>query len=59
MKKNILWMLAAILTCGLMVTALSACSSDDDDKTEAKTEVMMAYYLKVSDDVLKVADVEG
>lgn len=57
MRKNILWMLAAILTCGLMVTALSACSSDDD-KTEAKPEVTMMYYLKVSDDVLKVADVE-
>ena len=58
MKKNVLWMLAAILVCGLMVTALSACSSDDDDKTEAKPEVTMMYYLKVSDDVLKVADVE-
>ena len=57
MKKNILWMLAAILTCGLTVTAMSACSSDDD-KTEAKPEVTMMYYLKVSDDVLKVADVE-
>ena len=50
-------MLAAILTCGLTVTAMSACSSDDD-KTEAKPEVTMMYYLKVSDDVLKVADVE-
>ena len=58
MKKNILWMLAAILVCGLTVTAMSACSSDDDDKTEAKPEVTMMYYLKVSDDVLKVADVE-
>jgi hypothetical protein len=37
---------------------MSACSSDDDDKTEAKPEVTMMYYLKVSDDVLKVADVE-
>ena len=58
MKKNVLWILAAILVCGLTVTALSACSSDDDDKTEAKPEVTMMYYLKVSDDVLKVADVE-
>ena len=57
MKKNILWMLAAVLTCGLTVTVLSACSSDDD-KTEAKTEVTMMYYVKVTDDVLKVADVE-
>ena len=53
MKKNILWMLAF----SLMVTALSACSNDDD-KTEAKTEVTMMYYVKVTDDVLKVADVE-
>ena len=61
MKKNILWMLAAILTCGLTVTAMSACSSDDDktdSKPEAKTEVAMMYYVKVSDDVMKVADVE-
>ena len=61
MKKNILWMLtglAAILICGLTVTTLSACSSGDDDKTEGKTEVTMMYVVKVSDDVLKVADVE-
>ena len=61
MKKNILWMLtglAAILICGLTVTTLSACSSDDDDKTEGKTEVTMMYVVKVTDDVLKVADVE-
>ena len=58
MKKNILWMLAAILICGLTVTTMSACSSDDDDKTEGKTEVTMMYVVKVTDDVLKVADVE-
>ena len=54
-------MWAAILTCGLAMTALSACSSDDDKtdvKPEAKTEVTMMYYVKVSDDVMKVADVE-
>ena len=50
--------LAAILVCGLTVTAMSACSSDDDDKTEAKPEVTMMYYVKVTDDVLKVANVE-
>ena len=58
MKKKYLWMLAAILICGLTVTTMSACSSDDDDKTEGKTEVTMMYIVKVSDDVLKVADVE-
>ena len=57
MKKNLLWMLAAILICGLTVTTMSACSSDDD-KTEGKTEVTMMYAVKVTDDVLKVADVE-
>ena len=58
MKKNLLTMLAAIFVCGLTVTTLSACSSDDDDKTEGKTEVTMMYVVKVTDDVLKVADVE-
>ena len=55
MKKNLFWMFAAILTCGLATMALSACSSDDDDN---KTEVTMMYYVKVTDDVLKVANVE-
>ena len=58
MKKNVLTMLAAIFICGLTAVTLSACSSDDDDKTEGKTEVTMMYAVKVTDDVLKVADVE-
>ena len=58
MKKNLLTMLAAILICGLTVTTMSACSSDDDNKTDGKTEVTMMYVVKVTDDVLKVADVE-
>ena len=60
MKKNLLTMLAAILFCGFTVTTLSACSSDDDNKTVAQQEpdVQMAYVVQVSDDVLKVADVE-
>ena len=61
MKKKYLWMLAAILICGLTVTTLSACSSgDDDNKTETPQEqaVKMFYFVEVSDDVLKVADVE-
>jgi hypothetical protein len=60
MKKNILWMLAAIMFCGFTVTAMSACSSDDDNKTETPQEqaVKMFYVVEVSDDVLKVADVE-
>ncbi len=60
MRKNILLMMAAILTCGLAVTGLSACSSSDDDETETPQEqaVKMFYVVEVSDDVLKVADVE-
>ncbi len=61
MRKNILLMMAAILTCGFTVTWLSACSSsDDDNKTEPEQEqaVKMFYVVEVSDDVLKVADVE-
>ena len=57
MRKKLLWVLV-ILICGLATAILTGCSSDDDDKTEAKPEVTMMYYLKVSDDVLKVADVE-
>jgi hypothetical protein len=59
MKKNLLTMLAAIMFCGFTVTAMSACSSDDD-KTETQQEqaVKMFYVVEVSDDVLKVADVE-
>jgi len=53
-------MLAAIMTCGFTVTAMSACSSGDDDKTNPPQEqtVKMFYVVEVSDDVLKVADVE-
>ena len=53
-------MLAAIFICGFTVTAMSACSSDNDDKTETPQEqtVKMFYVVEVSDDVLKVADVE-
>ena len=61
MKKKYLWMLAAILICGLTAVTLSACSSgDDDNKTETPQEqaVKMFYVVEVSDDVLKVADVE-
>ena len=56
MRKNLLTM----LTCGLTVTMLSACSSDNDNKTNPPQEqtVTMYYGVQVSDDVLKVADVE-
>lgn len=35
MKKNLLWMFAAILSCGLTVTLLTACGSDDAENTGA------------------------
>ena len=56
-KKNALWMLAAILFCGLTAGVLSACG-DDDDKADEKQDSMEALcHLMVSEDVLKVADV--
>ncbi len=56
MRKNLLTM----LICGFAMIAWSACSSDDDNKTNPPQEqtVTMYYGVKVSDDVLKVADVE-
>ena len=62
MRKNILWMIAAILICGLTAVMLSACSSDDDNNNEAPQEqadVQMMYAVEVTDDVLKVANVES
>jgi hypothetical protein len=56
MRKKLLWVLV-VLICGLATAILTGCSSDDD-KAEAKTEVTMMYYVKVTDDVLKLADVE-
>ena len=60
MKKNLLWMLAAIFVCGLTAVTLSACSSDDDknDKADASVEKEIMYAVQISDDVLKVANVE-
>ena len=58
MRKKILWMLAAILTCGLTVTTMTACSSSDDDKTDGQPQKEILYVVKISDDVLKVANVE-
>jgi hypothetical protein len=31
MKKNVLWMMAAILVCGLTAGALMACGDDKDE----------------------------
>ena len=59
--NNLFTMLTAIMICGLTVTMLSACSSDDDNNAEAPQEqadVQMTYAVEVTDDVLKVANVE-
>ena len=59
---NLFTMLTAIMICGLTVTMLSACSSDDDNNAEAPQEqadVQMTYAVEVTDDVLKVANVES
>ena len=59
MKKNLLTMLAAMMICGFTVTAMSACSSDNDNNDAPQEQaVKMFYVVEVSDDVLKVADVE-
>ena len=56
MKKNILWMLAAILTCGLTVTMMTSCSNDDDPVnpdpviTEALTGEWFAVVNRVDYD---------
>ena len=54
MKKNLLWMMALVLTCGLM----SACSSDDDKSDSKTTLIEVIYTTNVSDDLLKVADLK-
>lgn len=49
MKKNLLWMMAAILFCGAVMTS---CNKDDDkiseDATKVKT-VEVNYRIKISD----------
>jgi hypothetical protein len=37
MKKNFLWMLAAILLCGTMTTVFTACGDDDDDDSPSSS----------------------
>lgn len=54
MKKNELWMLAAILICG--IGGLTACGDDkDEEKSQDKMEALC--HVLVSEDVLKVADI--
>ena len=56
MKKNVLWMMAAILVCCLAAGALMACGDDkDEDLAQDKMEALC--HVLVSEDVLKVADI--
>jgi hypothetical protein len=38
MKKNLLWMLAAILFCGLTTTVFTSCGDDEDDSQPSTPE---------------------
>lgn len=51
MKKNLLWMLAAILLCGVMTIS---CSKDDED-VDIPTETTYLYYVQ-SVEVLYLSD---
>ena len=56
MKKNVLWMMAAILVYGLTIGGLMACGDDkDEDLAQDKMEALC--HVLVSEDVLKVADI--
>lgn len=50
-KKNLLWMLAAILTCGLTAMTFASCSSDDDEPANNNKIVGMriAYAVEFLD----------
>ena len=55
-QKNVLWMMSAILVCGLTAGALMACGDDkDEDLAQDKMEALC--HVLVSEDVLKVADI--
>jgi len=54
MKKNLLWMLAAILISSLTAVSMSSCSKDDekDNEREQKTPTLVGmrakYYVKAN-----------
>ncbi|MBR5653751.1 MAG: LD-carboxypeptidase [Prevotella sp.] len=50
MKRNLIWLLSAMLTCGLMLTSCS----DDDDKAPAPAEQVVLNCVKP--DYLKTGD---
>lgn len=56
MKRNVLFVLAAIVVCGLTMTLFTQCNKDKPE--ENNPEVKMMYMVSVSPDVLTVADIE-
>ena len=63
MKKNLLWMLAAILSCGLTTTVFTACGGDEEENTPPPTQKTIAksasawFAVSMGEDVLEVFDV--
>lgn len=51
MKKNLLWMMTAILFCGLSVF-LTSCGDDDDPKPADKSQVSCTVTIKVRAEVV-------
>ena len=46
MKKNLLWMMAAILVCGLTAEVLMACSDDDDSRLSEEKGILEVDELR-------------
>lgn len=54
MKKSLLWMMVAILICGLTTVSMSSCSKDDNDDnnggestSSAVVGMKVKYYVKI------------
>ena len=53
MKKNLFWMMAAVLFCGL-TTCLTSCGDDDDPKPQpTPVEVSRTFIIKVEADKIE------
>jgi hypothetical protein len=50
MKKNFLWMLTAILICGMTMSALTSCSDDDDSTTIKDTNLSGSWFAQIEVD---------
>ena len=65
MRKNILWMLAAIFFCNLTAASLTACSSSDDDSSSGRnpeeekpdtTILSLTYHNFITPDDVTILD---